>query len=473
MPKNRFSTLIWIILYLLVILTACGRETSPEPEDSTQPAAVSASPRATRTPTPSLAPEPTRTAAPLNASPNDLRGLDLQFWHPWIGGAQETALLSLVDQFNETNSWGFAVTAFSHGDDLDPAIRAAVSSGGLPDVTVGTVHQLQSWQNYGGFIVDQFDYVYDLKWGLGAADQSDFYPVFWEQDVVNGARLGLPFYRSAAMLFYNQTWAEELGFDFPPATSAEFKEQACAAAANNNDGSGGWIASSDPAAVMGWLMAFGEDGVTEAGHGYSFNSSKSLDAFDFIKGVFKAGCAWVPDNPYPGQEFAARRGLFLSSSIAALPFQVSLFTEAANNDQWIVLPFPAPEGDPAIDVYGASFAILKSSPKRQLAAWLFINWMTQPKNQAQFVQAGSYFPARASALEFLGDYAADHPQWAAALDVIPYGKVEPNFGSWGVARWALSDAVDQLIDPDFPSEDIPFLLEELDALLAETHIQNR
>jgi ABC-type glycerol-3-phosphate transport system substrate-binding protein len=124
-------------------------------------------------------------------------------------------------------------------------------------------------------------------------------------------------------------------------------------------------------------------------------------------------------------------------------------------------------------VYGASLAILESNPERQMAAWLFIDWMTQPENQAQFVQAGSYYPARAAALEFLADYATDHPQWAAALDLIPYGKVEPDFGSWEVARWALSDAMNQLINPDFSNEEIPSLLEELDTLLAEAHLQNR
>lgn len=454
-------------------LTACGREISSTPEGTIPSVAQSISPRVTRTSTPTSAPEPTRTVAPLNAGPADLEGLELQLWHPWIEGDQETALLSLIDEFNQTNEWGFTVTASSYGDDLDPAIRSAVGSNGLPDVTLGTIQQLQSWQNYGNIIVDQFDYVHDPEWGLSAVEQSDFYPVFWEQDVVNGVRLGMPLYRSAAVLFYNQTWAEELGFDSPPATPAGFKEQACAAAASNNDGSGGWIASSDPAAVMSWLLAYGEDGLTEAGHGYSFNSSKGQAAFEFIKSMFKSGCAWIPDNPYPGEEFAARRGLFLSSSIAALPFQISLFEEAANKDQWTMLPFPAEAGDPAINVYGASLAILESNPERQLAAWLFIAWLAQPENQAQFAQAGSYYPARASDLEFLADYATDHPQWSAALDLIPYGKVEPNFGSWSVARWALSDAMIQLVNPDFSSEEIPVLLGELDTLLAETHLQNR
>ncbi len=53
-------------------------------------------------------------------------------------------------------------------------------------------------------------------------------------------------HQSAQVMFYNNTWASELGFDAAPQTADEFKEQACAAAAANdaddtpdNDGTGG------------------------------------------------------------------------------------------------------------------------------------------------------------------------------------------------------------------------------------------
>ncbi|PIZ25991.1 MAG: ABC transporter substrate-binding protein, partial [Chloroflexi bacterium CG_4_10_14_0_8_um_filter_57_5] len=45
------------------------------------------------------------------------------------------------------------------------------------------------------------------------------------QDPVNGQRLGAPAQRSARFLFYNQTWARELGFSAPPATADEFRQQ--------------------------------------------------------------------------------------------------------------------------------------------------------------------------------------------------------------------------------------------------------
>jgi ABC-type glycerol-3-phosphate transport system substrate-binding protein len=62
----------------------------------------------------------------------------------------------------------------------------------------------------------------DPLYGLSPADLADFPAVIWNQDDVDGKRFGVPAQRTARFLLYNQSWARELGFDSPPATSAEF-----------------------------------------------------------------------------------------------------------------------------------------------------------------------------------------------------------------------------------------------------------
>ncbi|MDP6932558.1 MAG: GMC family oxidoreductase N-terminal domain-containing protein, partial [Myxococcota bacterium] len=42
---------------------------------------------------------------------------------------------------------------------------------------------------------------------------------------------------------------------------------------------------------------------------------------------------------------------------------------------------------PAPNVYGASVAICRTTPERQLAAWLFLKWFTEPEQQARWVVA--------------------------------------------------------------------------------------
>jgi ABC-type glycerol-3-phosphate transport system substrate-binding protein len=220
-------------------------------------------------------------------------------------------------------------------------------------------------------------------------------------------------------------------------------------------------------------MAFQSDVVHQSGEGYHFDTPEAEDAFAFIKGLFRSGCAWVPENPYANDDFAARKGLFYSSDITGIPFQLSANEASDGEDEWIPIPYPGEAGKPVINLYGSAYTILESTPEKQLAAWLFIKWMTQPENQVVFVKTSGYLPTRKSTMNLLDVFTRSNPQWSAAQDLIPYSEVEPSFGSWMVARWAIRDAAAELIRPDFPSDHIPLLLKDLNALLAEIHDQYR
>ena len=274
------------------------------------------------------------------------------------------------------------VTAFSQGSDLYKNVRNAIGSPSSPDIVAGYNNQLQSWDNNGGSIIDLDEYVYDPNWGLDPTIETDFYPTIWEQDVTASKRLGLPFFRSTVVIFYNQSWAQELGFNSPPETPDELKEQACAAAAANNDSTGGWIATTDISTNMSWLFAFNGNLLHPSQERYQATTPENQAAFNFLHDLLDSGCAWTPGAYYPNQEFATRKGLFYPSSIAEIPYQINAFEEANNFDQWIVLPFPGSTKDPVINLYGSALAIFESSTEEQLASWLFIEWLLEPQNQA-------------------------------------------------------------------------------------------
>ncbi len=474
MMKRYFYRILtgWIIIFGS---SACASPEilTPEPTATIKVLpTLTDTPAATHTPTLELVAEPTATATPQGVQSEDLEGTHIQFWHPWTGD-KEFAILTSVNKFNAANDYGIVVTAFSHGGDLYRDVRSGIELGAVPNIAAGYNNQIQSWDDYGNLIVDLNDFITDPEWGLSDEEQADYYPVIWEQDVIDGKRMGLPVSRSAMVLFYNQTWAQELGFETAPKTPVEFKEQSCAAAAARNDGTGGWIAATDPSTMMSWIMAFGGDGLNTDGDAYAYNTRPVDLAFDFVKSIFKSGCAWVPETRYPNNEFATRQGLFYTSSIAGLPYQMRAFEYADSHDEWVVIPYPSPLGDPVLNLYGPAYAILKSTLEEDLAAWVFVNWLSQPENQADFITASGYFPTQMSTVNFLSGYAHENPHWAASQDLLQYGRYEPRFGSWGLARWALGDAMVELIDPNFSSEDIPILLKDLDTLIAETHLNTR
>jgi ABC-type glycerol-3-phosphate transport system substrate-binding protein len=471
MKEKIFSVLLCTLSFSILLLAACTGEIAPTPAPDSPTPTVTPPPLPTATPTPEVAATPTPTATPSGIQPEALRGVRIQFWHSFTG-EKEAALLSLVNQFNAENEFAITVVAFNQGNDLYQNVRAAIGLGALPHVTLGYTNQLQSWDNTGKVIVDLNEYLYDDRWGLQDSQRADFYEAVWEQDESAGKRLGLPYYRSAMVIFYNQSWAEALGFAAPPTSPAEFREQACAAAAANNDGTGGWIASTDASTTLSWIYAFGGDVLAPDSAGYQFDTPAAAEALAFIKDLFESGCAWFPEARYPNWEFATRQGLFYTSSIAGLPFQLSVFEDAHSADQWTALAYPAEDGESALAVYGSAFAVFNSTPEEQLASWLFVRWMSEPENQAQFIAASDYWPTRASVVDHLEEYIAENPQWSAALEWIPASRAEPGLGSWGVARWAVDSAVEQLLDPGYAAEEIPALLATLDATLSEIHQKN-
>ncbi|MEJ2601183.1 MAG: extracellular solute-binding protein, partial [Anaerolineales bacterium] len=251
------------------------------------------------------------------------------------------------------------------------------------------------------------------------------YPVFMESGQAGVERLGFPALRTAQVLYYNQGWARQLGFDRPPATPDEFHNQACAAQQANlrdsqsdNDHTGGWFVSTEYPALLGWMAAYGAQ-VYPAGDGYQFDTPQVAQAFRFLRGLYDDGCAWLSDQQTPESDFAARRALFASGSLDSIPEVAGALDLANNADQWSVLPFPSPQGQPAIDVYGPDYVVLAKQPAKALGAWLFIRWMTDPHNQARFAQASNSLPLSRDALVEAQDLAGSYPAWLAALKLIP------------------------------------------------------
>ncbi len=381
----------------------------------------------------------------------------------------------LVDEFNQSNTWGLTVEASPY--ESYEALFQQVDSpqgGDIPDMLVGYPYQLRSLDQTAHLLVDLAPYVQDPNWGLSSQEQADFNPLFWQQDLVSGKRLGVPFFRTAQVLYYNQSQARELGFAAAPATPTEFSAQACAAAKANRNaadsamrGTGGWAVNTDVPTMEAWLYAFGSSITAPDGQSYALSTTQTTQAFTFLKDLFDNTCAWSAQDASPVTEFASRQAVIIAGSLAGLDAQANAFSAANNKDAWTVIPFPSPSGKPVVSAYGPSFAVLKSNPEVQLAAWLFARWMISPQNQARWIEANASLPLGAQVLPLLNTYKAAHPQWAAALELLPDARLEPGLASWGEVRWSLSDAGGRLFSPIFPANLIPQMVGMLNDTAAE------
>lgn len=450
-------------------------ETSPPPAET---AASSAAPAGDPTPAPTSLPAATPTPG-LGVDLNRLTGLKIEFWHPWSGETAQ-AMAELVELFNLSNELGIQVELRAPGslEELDGQVGEALAAEAGPDLVAAYLFQALEWDVLQP-LVDLAPYIEDPRWGLDEAERSDFYPVFWQAGHVGGRQLALPALGSGQALFYNQSWAEALGFSQPPETPQQLIDQVCAAARANqqdgdpdNDGTGGLLLSTHYSPMLGWLGGFGAavyDPAVSSGSPYAFESPAVVEAFTFLRSLYDQGCAWLPEAPYPEQAFAGRRALIAANSLANLPLQSQAMARAGNLDRWMVLPFLSPDGQPVIDVYGPGFEIFTSTPEEQLAAWIFARWLAAPERHARLVEAAHGLPVGKGALAFLQEYQAGQPKWAAAQMYTELGRAEPVSRSWKTVRWALSDAASQLFRSYFTIDQAPSLARFLDQTADELH----
>jgi len=448
------------LLSSLFILSACTPSLSPS---STR------TPRPNATGNASEANTPVPAASSLKVEKEALRGVQLEVWYPWFG-AEASLFESQVAKFNTENEWGIIVNGKSKGNysELFLQTEAAVEDSSYPQIVIAFPEHALEW---GDHVVDLKPYVSDPVYGWNPFEISDFPTVIWNQDEVDGKRFGVPAQRTARFLLYNQSWARELGFDSPPATSSEFEQQACAAHKalgldedTENDALGGWLIDAHAMTPLSWMIAFG-GGVQEE-EGYRFLTPGNIAAFRFVKTLQQKNCAWVPSPDLSVFErFASRQALFATTSLEDLPDQARAFSAANNTDEWTTLKFPGDERD-ALVVYGSSFIMLESDDATQLAAWLFMRWILSAENQARWVQSTGLFPLRDSTIELLADYSASHPQWAEAVKMLSEGETTPRLASWRLVRVMLEDGFRDMFDtirhPDLTDGQVPLLLRQME-----------
>jgi len=484
MKTPKFVLLLATLLLVVLLAVACTTPTEePVAEEPVAEEPVVEEPLATEEPvaieepmaTEEPAPEPCAPATEGPLAGVDPRGQTVVWWHNH-SGSREERLLPLLEEFNATNECGITLEPQNQGgyDDIRDKMNAGIQTGELPGLVVGYQND-QAFYALAGGLADIEGYMTDPYWGLTAEDQADFFPAFLEASVhpaFDSMRLGFAPNRSAEVMYYNQTWLEELGFADPPTTPAEFQDMACAAAAANADGTGGYVLRDDASAVAAWTFAFGGDILTEDGTGYVYNGQATVDAMTFLKGLYDAGCAYFLTEGYPDPAFAARDAIFTTGSSSGMPFYgegiATVATEAGTEpDVWGVAAIPHTTADPVINIYGGDVMIPVTTPETQLASWIFIKWFTSPEIQARWVEISGYFPTRASAADFLGEYVATNTQFGQALDLLQYGAFEPQLISYQSVRDSATAAFNEIMQGADIQTTLDALTEEANILQAE------
>ena len=471
LTKNKsWLAFLLVVALLLPLIAACSTAT-PEPTEAPEPTATTAAVADDEEDEdePVVEREPCGPATDGPLAGIDPRGQTVSWWHNHSGSREENMMV-MVEDYNATNECGITIDAQNQGgyNDIRDKMNAGIQTGELPGLVVGYQND-QAFYALANGLADLDPYLYDPDWGLTKEVREDFYASFLEQGVhpaFGNQRLGFPPNRSMEVMYYNQTWLEELGFDGPPTTPDDFEEMACAAAEANGDGTGGYILRDDASAVAAWTYAFGGDILNEDGTGYAYDGEATKQAMTMLKGMYDDGCAYFFTEGYPNPEFAARRAIFTQGSTSGIAFYAGDLEAAGNSDEWGVAAIPHTTADPVQNVYGGDIMIPQTTPETQLAAWNFIKWFTSPEQQAQWDKISTYFPTRRGTAEFINADDYD-PQWVASLDLLPYTYYEPQLISYQGTRDAAQQAFNEIMQGGDIDEILGDLTEEANLLQEE------
>jgi len=429
-------------------------------------------------------PAPTEAPAEVDPWADVVPAKEIVWWHQHTGSAREAAIKKIVDDFNNTNEYGIKVTAEYAGSysDIFNKMLPILNTPDVPDVVVGYQNQVATYQ-LANAMFDMNELINHPKYGLTKEEQDDFFPGFFAQDVFSlfgGQRLGLAPNRSAEVMYYNMDWLKELGYDAPPTTPEQFKEMACKAAvtpfsgAKGNGSIGYELAVDDPSHFASWTFAFGGDMFDYTANQFTLNSDAAVQAWTFIQSLFADGCARQVAEKYGDQtDFGNGILLFTTASTSGMTTYYPDAVTAGAGFDWNVAALPHTTVDPVVDVYGASISIPKSTPERELAAWLFVKYYTSADVNAEWAKASGYFPVKQSVATKFQDVFDAFPRYKLAFDLLKFGKFEPPVPGYDFVREIIKDTMANIVDN--PTDDVKTILDaaniEANKILAEQMAQ--
>lgn len=407
-------------------------------------------------------PSPTSVVPGGQRTPAALRQ-DLILWYAF-GGTAEAGLLQLIDDFNVRNEWHISVAAerLQDADDLREHAVAAGARNALPDLAVvdnaAVADIVQA-----GLTVPLDAYVSDIDFGLTQSALQDMLyevrPARYDRQIV-----AWPLGREIVTLVYNTKWLADMGLEQPPEYWSEFREVACAAG-GDTDGDGaydryGYGHVQDVTAFAGWLYSRGTRVLDPAGERAQFGDEAGLEAFGLLSDLFRQGCAYETVGAAGARaDFAAGRVLFVFARSSELPgYEQAVANEEAFTPGVMAVPGSGVVS-PTVPLAGPDAVIFRTTTDRQLAAWLFVRYLTEPAQTVRWAQLTGQFPVRRSATENadMQAYLAEHPLVSGAWSLLPSATAEEGVPGWSAVQDILAEALRQVIDARRP---VPVIVQD-------------
>ena len=326
------------------------------------------------------------------------------FWHTY-GQQMEAAMNELVLEFNETVGKergiiieiGFVADASEVNEQLLATANNERGARSFPDVAI-------IYPRIGVALAEK-DLLLDLSAQLSSDELSHYVPDFLEEGKLGGDTLFiLPIAKSTEVIYLNKTAFDRFADDTGVTISQLATMEGIVDVSEKYHQWSGGKAFFYPVDLFNTAMIgmqqLGEDWFNDNGLNLTSPAFERIWNSYFQSAVM--GGTAVFDN-YGNYLMMTGEALCVSGTSASITFYPDHVTYSDNTQEDIeltILPYPVFENGGKIALQrGGGMCIFKSDSRRELAAGIFLKWLTAPEQNLRFTAHTGYMPVTKAAFE--------------------------------------------------------------------------
>jgi len=356
--------------------------------------------------------------------------VNVTLWHAQ-SGSNNDSLVKLVDRFNASQD-DVKVTPIFQGDQLAVKLASSVSSGNVPTTAYVSEPYTQAMIDSGEITPIQ-EYIDRDEYDL-----SDFAPAAIAYYTINDTLYAMPHALTVPLMFYNKIPFREAGLDpeRPPKDLDEVR--AASEKLVQRDSAGNITRYGFTLDIFSWyleltlagageLLVNNDNGRADVATEVAFDNDAGRRFFqwwyDMVHDGLLLNVGYDPSGANGLLAVGAGRAVMVINLSGALRSVVDVLDKGVEGVELGVSPVPGipgkvPEGSPG--VYTRALWIMSARPQGERdAAWMFIKWLMEPEQQAEWFAGSGFLPVRDSAYDLPAtkEIIAKYPEFQIPADL--------------------------------------------------------
>lgn len=347
----------------------------------------------------------------------------IQYWHINTEAFGLPALRELIREFERRNP-GIKVEERYHANaytGLLQNLQAALAAGNPPDVAqIGYLYTRYAAKNFPFVPIPELARRYG-----GEAHLRRFAPNILALGQVDGVQVGMPYSLSNIVTYYNADLFRRAGLDpdRPPSTWEGWRRAAAQIKARTGKYGLYLILLDDNWAVEALIRSNGGSLLRCEGGFYrtGVDAPQAVEALNMWAGLVRDGLALNALLPQGEQAFLAGEAASFMTTIAR---RAGLQEQTKGRFELRGARFPTFGGKPpALPGGGNVLMVFSKDPRKQEAAWKFIQFLTSPEGFTLWTKGTGYVPLLPELIRdprYLKDFVEQNPIQKVAVDQLPF-----------------------------------------------------